>query len=53
MSTDREQLEQEALEAVSADEYYELCDNLDSTSDEELEKIISDAEDQSTGPSLG
>lgn len=53
MGTDRKQLEKEALEAVLADDYYELCDSMDSTPDEELEKIISDAVNQSPGPSLG
>lgn len=53
MSRDREQLEKEALEAVSAEDYYELCDNLDATSDSELEEIIANAEDQSSSPSLG
>ncbi|WP_342632755.1 hypothetical protein [Marinobacter alkaliphilus] len=53
MSTDREQLEKEALKAVSAEDYYELCDNLDATSDSELEKIIADAEDQPSSTSLG
>lgn len=53
MSTDREQLEKEALEVVSAEDYYELCDNLDAASDSELVKIIADAEDQPTSPSPG
>jgi|AntRauTorckE6833_2_1112554.scaffolds.fasta_scaffold102865_2 hypothetical protein len=55
MSTDRELLEKRALEAVSSDDFYELTDNLDATSDEELENIIANAEDegQSPGPSLG
>ncbi len=55
MSVDREQLEKQALAAVSADDYYELCDYLDMTTDEELEMIIADAEaeEQSSAPSLG
>jgi hypothetical protein len=53
MSTDREQLEQEALKAVSTDDYYELCDNLAETTDAELEGIIADADNQSSSPSLG
>lgn len=53
MSRDREELEKEALESVPAEDYYELCDCLDTTSDEELMQIISDAEDKSPGPSPG
>ena len=38
--TDREDLEKLALAKVSAENHYELADNIDSTSDEELKKII-------------
>ena len=50
MSVDREQLEKQALLAVCADDYYELCDNLETTTNEELERIIEDgeAEDRSS-----
>ena len=37
---DREDLERAALEAVSATNYYDLADNIDATSDDELYKII-------------
>jgi hypothetical protein len=37
---DREILEQQALETVSADLYYDLADNIDSATDHELIDII-------------
>lgn len=37
---DREDLERAALEAVSATNYYDLADNIDATSDDDLYKII-------------
>lgn len=37
---DREDLERAALEAVSATNYYDLADNIDATSDDELRHII-------------
>lgn len=37
---DRELIEQMALMAVSSELYYDLADNLDITTDEELYKII-------------
>lgn len=40
MSVDRKDLEKQALKAVSAEDYYELCDNMDTATDEELELII-------------
>jgi len=36
----REELEQKALLIVSPDLYYDLADNIDSATDEELYKII-------------
>lgn len=36
----REELEAEALRVVSATNYYDLADNIESTSDEELRQII-------------
>ena len=36
----REDLEKLALETVSADNYYDLADNIDSTTDYELSRII-------------
>jgi len=36
----RTELEQEALLTVSAELYYDLADNIDSVTDEELYKII-------------
>lgn len=38
--TDRETLEQQVLETVSPDLYYDLADTIDSVTDEELYKII-------------
>ncbi len=38
--TDRDTLERVALETVSPDNYYDLADNLDITTDEELRQII-------------
>lgn len=38
--TDRETLEQQALQAVSAELYYDLADNIDACDDEQLYKII-------------
>lgn len=40
MSIDRSALEQEALEAVSAELYYELCDNIGEMSERELLDIV-------------
>lgn len=37
---DREFLEAEALEAICACRYYDLSDNLDITTDEDLEDIV-------------
>lgn len=37
---DREDLERAALEAVSATNYYDLADNIDATTDDELRHII-------------
>lgn len=37
---DREELEREALWRVSATNYYDLADNIDATSDDELRQII-------------
>jgi hypothetical protein len=37
---DRETLEQMALEACPADQYYDLMDNLEQATDEELWKIV-------------
>ena len=36
----REDLEKLALETVSADNYYDLADNIDSTTDYDLSRII-------------
>lgn len=36
----REELELDALTTVSADLYYDLADNIDSVTDEELYKLI-------------
>lgn len=41
---EREELEKLALEEVCACDYYDLCDNMESTSDEELRQIIDNAE---------
>lgn len=40
MSDNRQFLEEDALATVSATNYYDLCDNLDTTTDEELAAII-------------
>ncbi len=40
MSIDRETLEQLAKETISSDLYYDLCDNIDSCTDDDLIKII-------------
>lgn len=42
--TDRETLEQQALQAVSAELYYDLADNIDEVSDEDLKAIIAGEE---------
>lgn len=41
---EREELEKLALEKVCACDYYDLCDNMESTSDEELQQIIDNAD---------
>ena len=38
--TDRELLEQQAIESISATDFYELQDNMDITTDDELVNII-------------
>lgn len=38
--TDRETLEQLALETVSAENYYDMADTIDSLTDNELQAII-------------
>lgn len=43
MGVDRDTLEMEALQAVSVDDYYELCDTLSETTDEELQMIVAAA----------
>lgn len=40
MSVSREELERMALEAVSADDYYDLHDTLEETPDEDLWTIV-------------
>ena len=40
MSTSREDLEKQALEAVCACDYYDLADTLQETPDEDLKRII-------------
>lgn len=37
---DRETLEQQAMQTVSAELYYDLADNLETATDEELRQII-------------
>lgn len=37
---DREQLEQMALFTVSAEHYYDLCDNINEMTNEELAELI-------------
>lgn len=39
----REELEKSALENVCACDYYDLCDNIECTSDKELQQIIDNA----------
>lgn len=41
---DRETLEKQALQAVSAELYYDLADNIDEASDADLEAIIAGEE---------
>lgn len=36
----REELEKQALITVSSELYYDLCDNLDAISDDELQALI-------------
>ena len=47
VSMDREELEKEALFSVSATNYYDLADNIENTTDEELERIIAAGGDES------
>ena len=44
---DREELEKEALFTVSATNFYDLGDNIENTTDEELERIIAAGGDES------
>lgn len=41
---DRETLEQQAMQAVSAELHYDLADNIDDMSDEDLKAIIAGEE---------
>lgn len=45
MTLSREELERIALMAVCACDYYELVDNLDSTTEEELWRIVDNRDD--------
>lgn len=47
VSMDREELEKEALFTVSATNFYDLGDNIENTTDEELERIIAAGGDES------
>ena len=47
VSMDREELEKEALFTVSATNFYDLGDNIENTTDEELERIIAADGDES------
>ncbi len=40
MSIDRSALEKAAMESVSADFYYEMCDTIEEASDTELQDIV-------------
>jgi hypothetical protein len=40
MSVDRPSLERAAMESVTADAYYDLCDTIEEASDKELQDIV-------------
>jgi len=54
MSIDRDELEQRARKVIPEEDYYELCDNIDTMADDELEALIAEHNsEQTAGPAPG